>query len=104
MRSGRLHTADAAILTPADKGELFHRTGAMAVEMEQATVRAAAAAVGLSVLGVRAISDSADEAIELAALRFVDDRGRPRIGGADGGSATPAGVDPRAASAGSCLV
>jgi hypothetical protein len=47
--------------------------------MENAQVRAAAAAYSIPFLGLRAISDSADEAVDPAVLKFVDPYGAVRV-------------------------
>jgi hypothetical protein len=73
------HTAEEAVTSPAEKAELFKRTGAGVVEMENAQVRAAAAAYSIPFLGLRAISDSADEAVDPAVLKFVDPYGAVRV-------------------------
>jgi adenosylhomocysteine nucleosidase len=73
------HTAQEVVTSPAEKAELFARTGAGVVEMENAQVRAAAAAYSIPFLGLRAISDSADEAIDPAVLKFVDPFGAVRV-------------------------
>jgi adenosylhomocysteine nucleosidase len=76
-RVGSIHTSAKLATTPAEKADLFRETGALAVDMEQAIVRRSAPA-GLRVVGVRAISDPADMAIDPAVLGFIDDTGRPR--------------------------
>ena len=74
---GPIHTADRAVTTPADKARLFGETGASAVDMEQAAVRRAVPP-GTRVIGLRAISDPADMALDPAVLRFLDPWGRFR--------------------------
>lgn len=75
--AGRIHSVTGVITTPAQKAALFGETGALAVDMEHAAVRRAVPA-GVRVIGLRAISDPADMAIDPAVLRFVDGRGRLR--------------------------
>lgn len=77
-RRGRMHTANEIVAVPADKAALFRSTKALAVEMENARVRRWADQAGLSFIGIRAISDRADQTLAPAILRLVDDRGRPR--------------------------
>ena len=76
-RHGRMHTAAEIIAVPAEKAALFRSTTALAVEMENARVRRWADQAGLSFIGIRAISDRADQTLEPAILRLVNDRGRP---------------------------
>ena len=75
---GRIHTADAMIETPAAKAALFARTGALAVDMETALLRAQAQQLGTAFVALRAITDRADEALDPALARIVDDEGRPK--------------------------
>ena len=77
VRRGSIHTVDRIIATAADKADLFATTGAAAVDMEQATV---CRWTSLPVIGVRAISDAATDAIDPIVVRFVTDVGRPRPG------------------------
>jgi hypothetical protein len=76
-RLGAIHSAEHAVTTPEAKAALFRETGALAVDMEQAAVRRVLPA-DVQVIGLRAISDPADMAIDPAVLRFIDDVGRPR--------------------------
>lgn len=75
-RTGKLATAEHLIATPAQKAELFAQSGALAVDMENQIVSAWAAAAGIPFVSVRAISDSADETLDPAVLRLVDEMGR----------------------------
>ena len=79
FRCAKMHTADHVIATAAEKAELFRRTGAAAVEMENAAVCAAVRRAGLPFLGLRAVSDTAAQAIDPAVLKICDDIGRPRL-------------------------
>jgi nucleoside phosphorylase len=56
-----LHTADKVAATGAAKAELFARTGAALVDMEQADIARVVAAAGLPFVGVRIVSDEAHE-------------------------------------------
>jgi hypothetical protein len=78
IHRGAIHTADHLIATPAEKAALFASTRALAVDMEQAIVRAAANAAGVPFIGIRAVSDTADQALNPAVLNLVDEFGRPR--------------------------
>jgi nucleoside phosphorylase len=57
----RLHTAEKVVATGAAKAELFARTGAWLVDMEQADIARVAADAGLPFVGVRIVSDEAHE-------------------------------------------
>ena len=57
---------------------MYRATGASVVDMENSAARAWAAARGARFVGVRAVSDRADEALDPALLRLVDDRGAVR--------------------------
>lgn len=74
---GPIHSADSVVNSPAAKAALFHQTGALAVDMEQAAIRRGVAP-GTQVIGLRAISDPAYMAIDPAVLTFLDPAGRPR--------------------------
>jgi hypothetical protein len=78
VRQGRIHTASTLVSTPAEKAELFAATGAVAVDMEADTVRQLADGAGVPFIGLRAISDTADESINPAILRLIDATGRVR--------------------------
>ena len=75
---GAIATVDRVASTPADKATLRRATGALAVDMENATVRAWARRHGAGFVGVRVISDTAGETLDPATLRIVDDRGALR--------------------------
>jgi adenosylhomocysteine nucleosidase len=75
-RRGEIYTSDKIISTPAEKQELFQRTGALAVDMEGEIVKQAAAAAGVPMLMVRGISDTAEETIPPEVLSWVDAYGR----------------------------
>ncbi len=77
-RRGRIHTASEIIASPVAKAQLFAETGALAVDMEQAIVRKFAERFNIPVIGLRAISDTADQMLDPAVVNLVDDLGRPR--------------------------
>jgi adenosylhomocysteine nucleosidase len=77
-RRGTIHTADRIVSTVAEKAALFAATGAAVVDMEQAVVRKWAEQHGLPVIGIRAVSDTAADAIDPAVLGFVNDIGSVR--------------------------
>jgi adenosylhomocysteine nucleosidase len=78
LRFGAIHTADQLAATREQKADLFGQTGALAVDMETAIVRRAAAGVGVPVIAVRAITDTAAHEIDPAMLGLLDDAGRVR--------------------------
>ena len=79
-----LLSVDKVVSTPSLKRELWQRTGAVAVDMESGPILAAAAARGWPALVVRAVSDTADEALSPELASLVDARGRPRLARAAG--------------------
>ena len=72
-------TTSAPIMAPVAKARLFAQTQASAVDMETSIVRKWAINKGIDFMGIRAISDTADDAIEPRVMRLVDTYGRPRI-------------------------
>jgi adenosylhomocysteine nucleosidase len=77
-RRGKIHTATQIIAGPADKAELFRQTQAMAVDMEQSIVADFVAKLGIQLIGIRAISDTANQTLDPAVVHFVNDVGDPR--------------------------
>jgi nucleoside phosphorylase len=75
-RRGRFLCVDHILATPNEKRSSFTNTGATAVEMESAKVRALAERSGACFIHLRTISDTAGQALNPAMLRFLDDRGR----------------------------
>jgi nucleoside phosphorylase len=75
---GRIVCSEHLIATPAQKAELFRKTGAVAVDMESDAVRRSAGNVPF--VHLRAISDAAADAIDPAIVKWVDAIGRPRAG------------------------
>jgi hypothetical protein len=75
---GTITTAKNVVATVAGKAELRAQTGAAIGDMENSIVRAAAAKVGIPFIGLRAVSDTADQSIDPEILNLVDEIGRPR--------------------------
>jgi adenosylhomocysteine nucleosidase len=73
---GPLYSAGVVLTTPEAKAALSRRTGAVAVDMESAGVAEAAAAAGLPFLALRAIADTADDALPEGADRLVTAAGK----------------------------
>ncbi len=77
---GKLVTHPAAVETPEAKAALARESGAIAVDMETAIVAELYRAAGLPLLAVRAISDSASEALPVPFEEWFDlERQRPRV-------------------------
>ena len=75
---GKIYTSPTVVNTPVEKAALRVATGAQAVEMEGDLVASAADRLGVPFLGVRAICDTATDAIDPAILDLVDEYGQPR--------------------------
>ena len=75
-RRGVIHTVDRLVSTAADKAALFLSTGAAVVDMEQSIVHDWAARHGLQLIGIRAVSDTATDAVDPSVLGLVDEVGR----------------------------
>ena len=78
-RAGKIVTSKTIVATPSEKRLLFEKTGALAVDMESAVVRAVAAKLNVPFVSIRAISDAAGESLDPAVLRMVDKFGNPRL-------------------------
>ena len=79
---GALTTQPLAAETVADKSRLFRETGALAVDMETAGIRALCEKSGVRMLSVRAISDPASQRLPVPLPAWFDEKNQtPRIGG-----------------------
>lgn len=78
--SGKVLGADHAVALPEDKQRLFNRTGALCVDMESHAVMQVAKARHIPCFVVRAIADSAQDALPDVALAAIDARGDVRYG------------------------
>ncbi len=76
-RLGVLAGANAAVADPAAKKALRAMTGAVAVDMESQQAAAFAARRGLPFAALRAVADTAEEALPRAALVGLTPEGRP---------------------------
>lgn len=81
-RSGTLLSTRGLVHTPAVKSRLWMQTGALAVDMESAAIVAWARAHGLGAAVVRAVSDTADQAVPADLAALVEPGGRVRTVGA----------------------
>jgi adenosylhomocysteine nucleosidase len=77
---GTLLTVDEVAQTTADKARLWMATGAQAVDMESVPIIEWARARRLSVAVIRAVSDTADQAVPADVAALVDPGGRVRAG------------------------
>jgi hypothetical protein len=80
FRRCKIHTSDHLVSSIAGKQQLFAETGCTAVDMEGAIVRRLAESAGLPMLHIRAISDSAAEALPERMMNWIDDLGEPHFG------------------------
>jgi adenosylhomocysteine nucleosidase len=73
--------AESAVVVAscAEKAHLLHRTRAIAVDMESASIAGIAKEAGLPFMVIRAITDLAEMAIPRSALRSIDEFGRVRL-------------------------
>jgi adenosylhomocysteine nucleosidase len=78
IRRGAIHTAESLVSSPAGKAELFAATHALVVDMENAIVRERARATGVAFTGVRAVADTASDALDPALFNLIDAKGRSR--------------------------
>ena len=65
LHLGKLVTAPRVVAAASEKRRLGEQTGALAVDMESAAVAQCAAAAGVPMVALRAITDSADENLPL---------------------------------------
>ena len=72
---GEVHTVDRVVATARDKRQLRNQTGAVAVDMEAATVEQTAAEWKVPYLCVRAVSDTAGDTLPLDFNRYRNARG-----------------------------
>ena len=76
--TGPILTCDAPLATPAEKRWRFEASQALAVDMENEPTRRWATRRNLPWLGLRVISDAADETLDPQLLRLIDPRGQVR--------------------------
>jgi hypothetical protein len=78
--TGRIVTQGNLVATSSAKSKLFEQTGALAVDMEADPARRAAMLAGVRLLVVRAITDTADQAINPTVIRWIGPTGNVRPG------------------------
>jgi adenosylhomocysteine nucleosidase len=78
LRRGKIHTASQMVTTPEAKRLLFSQTRALAVDMEQSVVRAVSLSLNVPFIGIRSISDTADDALDPMVLQWINEIGSPR--------------------------
>ncbi len=78
LRRGNIHSSVALVTTPDAKKLLFAQTGAAAVDMEQSLVRAAARSLAIPFIGIRSVSDTAEDELDPMILHWIDQMGTPR--------------------------
>ena len=76
FRRGTVYASRGLVATSDEKAALFQSTGSLAVDMETAVVKALADRLGVPFIGLRVISDTAEESIDPRVLRFIDATGR----------------------------
>lgn len=80
-REGGAMLESARVLkTPEQKAEAFRASGALAVDMESASVGRVADEAGLPFLALRSVCDNATMRVPRASLLAVDEHGRLRFG------------------------
>lgn len=80
LSEGDLLGSSQVIDSVAGKSAAFHRTGAVAVDLESHLVAQAASRAGRPFLILRAIADPAERCLPEAALHGLDDTGAPALG------------------------
>ncbi len=80
LNFGTLATVAEAVEDSAEKHDLARRTGAMAVDMETSAIHAICHAAGVPMISVRAISDTAADALPVPFATWFDQaRQAPRV-------------------------
>lgn len=95
-RSGLLLTSSEVVATPEAKAERFRATGALAVDLESATILAWASRQGCPSLVVRAVSDTAREHLPAELVGLVSPEGKILSGRAVALALTLPRIIPRA--------
>lgn len=72
---GKIYTSDVVMATPAEKIDCQERSGAVVVDMENQIVREWAAKMNVPFLGIRAVSDRADDPLDPTVAQAIDEFG-----------------------------
>jgi adenosylhomocysteine nucleosidase len=88
LRRGQLAHAARVLTSRADKMALFAETAALAADMESYAVAMVAESHGLPFIAVRAVADTAHDAVPSVAVSSMGLDGRVRYGAAVGGALT----------------
>ncbi|MCL5283406.1 MAG: hypothetical protein M1330_01635 [Armatimonadetes bacterium] len=75
---GHLLTVNQIVTSPTEKADLFRRTGAVAIDMESASLANRAHSAGIPCAIIRAISDGSAETLPSDLLSCTDEFGRPK--------------------------
>ena len=79
VEHGDLLTVPAALESPAAKRAAAEATGAVAVDMESASVAATAAQAGVPFVALRVVVDALDDWLPSGAEQWIDERGHRRF-------------------------
>ncbi|MCF8129007.1 MAG: hypothetical protein K9N10_10875 [Deltaproteobacteria bacterium] len=79
VQRGPIISVQKPVLDAAGKRALFHRTKALAVDMETAAVARAANQSGIPFFAIRAVCDPANVSVPEAIFQCVDQKGHPRL-------------------------
>jgi len=79
VENGDLLTVPAALESPAAKRAAAAATGAVAVDMESASVAAVAARAGVPFVALRVVVDALDDSLPSGAEQWIDEHGGRRL-------------------------
>ena len=79
VRVGAILGLDRMLSSPEEKGDVFARRGALAIDMESHHVARAAGERNLPFIAIRAISDQANEVLPAIMATFVDAEGQTKM-------------------------
>jgi len=79
LHKGALAESPVVLATCGAKSILFGRTGAIAVDMESASIALVAKEAGIPFAAIRAVTDAAEMNIPRSALSSIDEFGRVRL-------------------------